>query len=213
MSRVVQLPVVRSRPAPRACAVCSGTGARPYFMTHGVVVGLCKAHRELGYLRRRSGRLFGEHLRRYFEARSGSLSGRQQAAIQTHIGCVIGVELRSGPGSYAWPTVRLEAERRFAAGDDPRVVIAQLRRRYSGSIAIVPSIRTLQRWFMQGRWLADPMLWRRVRREGSRRRNRRVIDYIGGSRLEEAIFHPTKAWSRERNTGYPHGATNFTVRA
>ena len=202
MSRVIHLPVMRGRSVSGPCAVCSVAAGRPYFMTHGVVVALCKAHREMSYLRRRSGRVFGDQLRHHFISKYGSVSARQNAAIQTHVDCVYGIDLTSGPGSYAWPTVRLEAEQRFASGEDPRVVIAQLRRRYSGTPAIVPSVRTLQRWFAQGRWLVDPPLWRQVRRNGSRRRNRRVIEYLGGSRLEEAIFHPTLAWARKLNPGF-----------
>lgn len=212
MSDVIQLPIVQSRTASGACVVCSGAGARPYFMTHGVVVALCKAHRELSYLRRRSGRVFGEHLRRHFLARFGSISGHQQAALHAHTGRVTGADLTSGPGSYAWPSVRVEAEQRFAAGDDPRVVIAQLRRRYSGSAAIVPSVRTLQRWFTQGRWLVDPNLWLRVRANGSRRRNRRVVDFVSRPSLDEAIFHPTKAWARKLSPWFPR-EPRFTARA
>lgn len=212
MNEVIQLPIVRSRTTSGACVVCSGAGARPYFMTHGVVVALCKAHREMSYLRRRSGRTFGADLRRHFLAKFGSLSGHQQAAIHTHSGCVSGVDLKSGPGSYAWPSVRIEAEQRFAAGDDPRVVIAQLRRRYSSSIAIVPSVRTLQRWFAQGRWLVDPGMWLRLRANGSRRRNRRVVDYVSGPSLDEAIFFPTKAWARQLKPWFPR-EQSFTARA
>jgi hypothetical protein len=49
--------------------------------------------------------------------------------------------------------LRREAERRFAAGESPRTVIDDLRRTYGQGPAVVPSLRTMRRWFTQARWL------------------------------------------------------------
>lgn len=212
MSKVVVLPVVNDRGPTGPCAVCGLAGARPHFLTHGVVVSICKVHRETGYLRRQDGWVFVHALQRHFEARFGSLGRRQKAALITHIARVVGRAITSGPGSYAWPTVRLEAELRYAAGEDPRRVSAQLRRRHSGSAAIVPSIRTLQRWFAEGRWLADPKIWRKLRHRSRRRRNPRGIDYLAGPSIADVIFQPTKAWARKLRPWYP-SEDNFTLRA
>src|ERR671931_583198 len=44
-------------------------------------------------------------------------------------------------------------ERRFAAGEAPAQVIADIHARHHGAPAPGPSIRTLRRWFNEGRWL------------------------------------------------------------
>lgn len=70
---------------------------------------------------------------------------------------------RDQPGSYSWPKLRNEAERRFAAGEDPRVVIADLRENNADGPALAPSVRTMRRWFTQRRWLDTPPPPRRTR--------------------------------------------------
>jgi hypothetical protein len=63
---------------------------------------------------------------------------------------------RSRPGSYAWPRLRREAEDCFARGDAIIATIARLRGQHARDHAKVPSIRTMQRWFAQCRWLNTP---------------------------------------------------------
>jgi hypothetical protein len=63
---------------------------------------------------------------------------------------------RARPGSYAWPKLRREAEERFARGDGVIATILRLRERHAQDHATVPSIRTMRRWFSQGRWLPLP---------------------------------------------------------
>ena len=67
------------------------------------------------------------------------------------------------PGSYSWPELRREAERRYAAGEDPNDVIAELRDRSRGGPARPPSVRTMRRWFHDARWLvARDGPWRAI---------------------------------------------------
>ena len=63
---------------------------------------------------------------------------------------------RPRPGSYAWPRLRREAEHDFARGSAVLTTIARLRERHASGAATVPSIRTMRRWFSQGRWLRLP---------------------------------------------------------
>ncbi len=63
---------------------------------------------------------------------------------------------RRRPGSYAWPRLRLEAEQAFARGERVLATILRLRERHAHDHAVVPSIRTMRRWFSQGRWLRHP---------------------------------------------------------
>ena len=85
------------------------------------------------------------------------LDARRSAAVSAHLRRVAQARRRPPrPGSYAWPTLREEAERRFAAGESPRDVIPELRRQLEGERARIPSLRTMQRWFAEGRWLRRP---------------------------------------------------------
>lgn len=121
-------------------------------MTHGVSIWLCEAHRGDGFLRRRSGNEFVERLSAVWTA-SGVLNGRRQQALDAHLHRVLhSSDDRDRPGSYSWPVLRREAERRFAAGEEPAAVISELRQTYRDGPAMVPSIRTMRRWFTQARW-------------------------------------------------------------
>lgn len=64
------------------------------------------------------------------------------------------------PGSYSWPLLRREAERRFATGEAPESVIADLRESYRDGPAMVPSVRTMRRWFTDARWLVERLVAR-----------------------------------------------------
>jgi hypothetical protein len=140
------------------CAICDGPGQGEralFHMTGGVKVWLCAAHRSPEFLTRRAGRDLAASLLRIWRA-TGSLNARRSAAVGAHLQRVGEARRRARPGSYAWPDLRDEAERRFARGEPPRSVISELRRAHSGDRARVPSVRTMQRWFADGRWLGEP---------------------------------------------------------
>jgi hypothetical protein len=137
------------------CAICAGAGegARArHHLTHGVSVWLCGAHRSVEFQRRRGGRDFVASLAAVWGA-AGTMTRRHDHALRRHLARV---RPRSGtrelPGSYAWAALRREAERRFARGEDPTVVIGEL---VAAPIvgASRPTYRTLRRWFTDGRWL------------------------------------------------------------
>lgn len=139
------------------CAICgrAGRGQRTLrHLTHGVSIWLCEAHRSDAFLRRRSGDEFVERLAAVWTA-SGVLTDRRRQALDAHLRRIQAISVeRARPGSYSWPVLRREAERRFAAGDKPADVIAELRTTYRDGPAMVPSIRTMRRWFTQARWLS-----------------------------------------------------------
>lgn len=143
-----------------ACALCAGLGSgavAEHHLTHGVSVFLCAAHRDAGYQWRRGGRDFVDELTGMWSA-SGNLTPRHRRALTAHLDRVnrANATVRARPGSYSWPVMRAKAERRFAAGEPPRTVIFELRRHHEGGDAIVPSVRTMRRWFCEARWLAPP---------------------------------------------------------
>lgn len=85
---------------------------------------------------------------------SGALTNRRVAALRAHARRVTAAgHADDRPGSYSWPLLRREAEERFAAGHDPRQVIQELRDRHRDCPAMTPSVRTMQRWYTQARWL------------------------------------------------------------
>ena len=139
-----------------ACAICGGPGRGKRERLHlscGVGVWLCEAHRDPEFLTRRSGRDLAASLLHVWRA-ADCLTSKRSAAISSHLRRVaLAAGRKRLPGSYAWPRLRAEAERRFARGEPPRAVIADLRRRHAGDEATVPSLRTMQRWFAEGRWL------------------------------------------------------------
>jgi hypothetical protein len=141
------------------CAICEGPGQGEralFHMTGGVRVWLCEAHRSPEFLTRRAGRDLAASLLRAWRSLD-CLDARRSAAVSTHLRRVGEARRRPRrPGSYSWPSLRAEAERRFAAGESPRDVIADLRKQQPGERALVPSLRTMQRWFADGRWLDLP---------------------------------------------------------
>ena len=115
---------------------------------------LCAAHSSDAFVRRRGGREFAERLSAVWAA-SGVSSARRVGALHAHVRRVQNAgTLRSQPGSYSWPRLREEAERRFATGECPKAVITDLRQGNRDGPAVVPSIRTMRRWFSEARWLA-----------------------------------------------------------
>ncbi len=148
-------PVPQERNFP-PCALCGHRGDADrvrHHLTHGLVVWLCHAHRSEAFLTRRSGHEFTERLSAVWAA-SGVLTVRRREALTAHLRAVHQATFSAPkPGSYSWPQLRREAERRFAAGDPPAQVIAELRQNHRDGPAMVPSVRTMRRWFTQARWL------------------------------------------------------------
>jgi hypothetical protein len=142
-----------------ACLLCGGSGRgrrAPLQLPYGVTVWLCAGHRDPEFLARRSGRDLVTSLMHAWLA-AGCFDRRRSDALTAHLRRVQSAPARAGlPGSYAWPELRAEVERRFAAGESPRQVIDDLRARRDDALAPAPSARTIQRWFAEGRWLARP---------------------------------------------------------
>ncbi len=120
---------------------------------------LCHEHRSDEYQCRGEGRVFAGELAGMWHA-AGIFAARHRSALTTHLRRIThhGETTRARPGSYSWPALRAEAERRFAAGEHPRRVIFELRAARAGGDAIVPSVRTMRRWFGDARWLSRPAL-------------------------------------------------------
>lgn len=141
---------------PPPCAICRHHGRGPSsvrYLTHGVYIWLCTAHGSGEFMRREGGGEFVQRLARVWAA-SGALGFKRRAALAAHIVRLrLAIEGRHKPGSHTWPELRQEAERRFAADESPTAVIDDLRRSHRGGPALVPSLRTMRRWFAQGRWL------------------------------------------------------------
>ena len=139
------------------CTICGHRGrgaAFPHHLTHGLQVWLCLTHGATEFLQRRSGLEFVERLATVWAA-CGCLTRRKVAALRAHVERMRAAnDGRKRPGSYSWPKLRDEAERRFAAGEPPDQVITDLRSRHANDTAVAPSVRTIRRWFSQRRWLA-----------------------------------------------------------
>jgi len=140
------------------CAICAGPGTGPraeLHLSHGVRVWLCAAHRSEEFLRRRVGRDLVVSLDAVWRA-AGCLTARRRAALAAHLRAVAGSGgARAGgplPGSYAWPALRAEAERRVRRGEAPAALIRELRTRHRADAAVVPTERTMRRWLHEARW-------------------------------------------------------------
>jgi hypothetical protein len=141
------------------CLICAGPGEGPrarLFLTHGVSVWLCAAHRAPAFLRRRAGRDLVASLGALWSG-AGCFGARRRRALEDHLRRVRQPGTRTGrrPGSYSWPALRREAERRFGEGEPPAGVIAELRAHHREGPARAPSVRTMRRWFNDGRWLGQ----------------------------------------------------------
>src|SRR5438876_667905 len=116
------------------CLICAGPGEGPrarLYLTHGVAVWLCAAHRAPAFVRRRAGRDLAATLGALWSG-AGCFGARRRRALEDHLRRVRqpGSGARRRPGSYAWAALRQEAERRFGAGEPPAAVIAELRARH-----------------------------------------------------------------------------------
>jgi len=122
-------------------------------MTRRVVVQLCRTHRSVEFLQRDDGWEFTDRLEAVWRA-CGLTSADRLAALTSHRRTYGPRPDRAHcPGSYSWPELRREAERRFGANESPDAVIADLRTRRDGDRATLPSVQTMRRWFREGRWL------------------------------------------------------------
>ena len=143
------------------CAICLDRTrgvTRLRELTHGVRVSLCEGHNSIEFMRSNGGRDFVVTLSRTWGAQ-GCLTRSRSRALELHLGAVRAAASRlsrARPGSYAWPRLRREAEDHFARGDGVVATIDRLRERHARDHATVPSVRTMRRWFSQGRWLRPP---------------------------------------------------------
>lgn len=141
------------------CALCAGPGdgeVLEHRMTHGVAVSLCQYHRSDQFQIKDGGHDLVDALTTMWRA-AGCLTPQRQRALAAHTRRVAPkVSERPCPGSYSWPQVREEAEQRWAAGHPPVQVMHELRQLHSGWSAVVPSLRTMRRWFQDARWLNPP---------------------------------------------------------
>jgi hypothetical protein len=139
------------------CAICMGPGHGPrerLQLPHGISVWLCEQHRSPEFLRSRAGRDFVVSLSGVWNA-AGCMTAARHRLLMGHQARIAPPGPAPRPGSYAWPELRQEAEARWAAGAPCRPVIDELRARHADDSAHVPSVRTMQRWFADGRWLGD----------------------------------------------------------
>lgn len=141
------------------CAICVGAGRGARAELHlpgGVSVWLCADHRSEEFLCRRAGRDLVVSLMGVWRG-AGCFTARRSRALDLHRARLrTGRTARDLPGSYAWPDLRREAEALFAAGHRPAAVITRLRERERRGPARPPSVRTMRRWFRDGRWLTGP---------------------------------------------------------
>ncbi len=141
------------------CAICVGAGRGGRAELHlpgGVSVWLCADHRSEEFQCRRAGRDLVASLMAVWRG-AGCFTARRSRALDLHRARLRNRALpRDLPGSYAWPDLRREAEALFASGHRPAEVIARLRERERRGPARPPSVRTMRRWFRDGRWLAGP---------------------------------------------------------
>jgi hypothetical protein len=159
MTRLPSLYKARGVPVKMpVCAIClDRTRGRTLEreLTHGVRIWLCEGHHTVAFMRASAGREFAVTLLRIWRAQ-GCLTRSRSRALDAHLKTVraLGRSVaHRRPGSYAWPRLRREAEECCARGDRAMSTIGRLRERHALDHATVPSVRTMQRWFADGRWL------------------------------------------------------------
>jgi hypothetical protein len=120
-----------------------------------VKLSLCEGHHSVEFMRSNAGRDFAVTLMRIWRAQ-GCFTRARSRALDAHLKAVRTLRttiVRARPGSYAWPRLRREAEECFARGDGILNTISRLREWHARDHAKAPSMRTMRRWFAQGRWL------------------------------------------------------------
>jgi hypothetical protein len=143
------------------CAICTHATKGKTIerqLTHGVTIWLCAGHASVAFMRAYAGRHFVVSMARIWTAQGCLTRSRSRALAAHQDACRRLGRARPGRqvGSYAWPRLRLEAEIAFARGERVLAVIGRLRERHLLDHARVPSVRTMRRWFAQGRWLRFP---------------------------------------------------------
>lgn len=143
-----QLPFTR-------CAICMGKfDVKPMHLSFGVVVHLCGDHSDIDYVRKDGGRVMARRLTEVWTS-NGVLTKSRVKTLAAHIRRVRDTMMaRELPGSHAWKRERLEAEQRFAAGEPLKSVISAIKDPARWGDHASPSIRTIRRWYADGRWLA-----------------------------------------------------------
>jgi hypothetical protein len=139
------------------CAICvdrtRGRTQRVSF-GYGVEVWLCEGHASVAFLTQRSGRDVVLTLTAVWRA-NGCLTAARHRAMDAHLASLKARPARRRPGSYAWPKMRLRAERAFARGATMATVRMHiLEATYTN--AEPPSTRTIQRWHRDRRWALPP---------------------------------------------------------
>ena len=139
------------------CAICvdrtRGKTQRVWF-GYGVEVWLCEGHASVAFLTQRGGRDLVLTLTAVWRA-NGCLTAARHRAMNAHLAALKARPARSRPGSYAWPKMRVRAERAFARGAPMTTVRTHiLSATYTN--AEPPSLRTIQRWHHQRRWALPP---------------------------------------------------------
>ena len=138
------------------CAICvERTRGRTTVVRlgYGVNVTLCAGHASHEFQTQRSGRDFVLTLDRLWRAH-GCMTVARSRALTAHLTACTGREARPRPGSYSWPVLRRQLERRFAGGAAVRETITRARTLHADGPATPPSARTMRRWHAQRRWLA-----------------------------------------------------------
>ena len=121
---------------------------------YGVEVWLCEGHASVAFLTQRGGRDLVLTLTAVWRA-NGCLTAARHRAMSAHLGSLKARPARGRPGSYAWPKMRLRAERAFAGGAPVSTVRAHiLEATYTN--AEPPSPRTIHRWHHERRWALPP---------------------------------------------------------
>ena len=137
----------------RVCAICvdrTRGKTREVGLGYGVSVWLCEGHASVEFLTKRGGRDFVLTMSRLWAAH-GCLTAARSKALNAHLAGLRARPRRQRPGSYAWPRLRVQAERLFATGETANTVTTRLQARSYGS-AEPPSARTVQRWRRERRW-------------------------------------------------------------
>ncbi|MGD9571593.1 MAG: hypothetical protein AB7V62_06920 [Thermoleophilia bacterium] len=150
---------VQDRPA---CAICrSEDGTSAIFeLGFGVRVWLCAAHRDPAFLVARDGHELVEALAMVWVS-LGAMSTRRRQALAAHL-ALLGprdpVAVPRRRGSYAWPTLRREAQELLARGEAPGAIVTEIRRaavaRAGADGPVPPSATTIRRWLREDRLLA-----------------------------------------------------------
>jgi hypothetical protein len=139
------------------CAICvDRTRGRTQEVAfgYGVKVWLCAGHGSVEFMTQRGGRDLVLTLMQLWKAH-GCLTVARHKALDAHLAALAPRPARPRPGSYAWPKLRVHAERLFSTGTPLRDVQWHILT-ISYRNAEPPSRRTVRRWHAQRRWLRPP---------------------------------------------------------